>query len=154
MSDEGEDKREPKVPSVVATSAVPTTVPLGPTMTSIDLSWLPEAERKALLTEYVRGALDINKKAQELHVDVGVLSGTLRTLAETTKEVAESGNAVTVTHTQTTSIGRTEVMMGNTQQAQSGKLSKSQSGATDWLPYYVIGALIALVVIVALLAKR
>src|SRR5712692_1629898 len=116
-----EEKNSEQRPIAVATPAVPTAVPLGPSA-SIDLSWLPEAERKALLTDYVRGALDISKKAQDLHVDVGVLKNTLQTLADTTKEVSESGNAVTITHTQTTSIGRTEIMMGNTERAQSGKL--------------------------------
>jgi hypothetical protein len=135
-------------------ASVPTTVPLGPS-TSIDLSWLPEAERKALLVDYTRGVLDVGKKAQDLHVDAAVLNTTLQTLANTTREVSESGNAVTITHTQTTSIGRTEVMMGNTQQAQSGKLTKAQTGVSDWMPYYIVGAIaaITLIVIVALLAR-
>jgi hypothetical protein len=147
-----EDESKGQKSVVVATSAVPTIVPLGPSA-SIDLSWLSETERKALLTDYVRGALDISKKAQDLHVDVGVLKNTLQTLADTTKEVAESGNAVTITHTQTTSIGRTEIMMGNTERAQSGKLSRSQSGEHEWTPYYILAAIIALVIIIALLAK-
>ncbi|MFC4352279.1 hypothetical protein ACFOW6_12085 [Fodinicurvata halophila] len=127
----------------------PTSVPLGP-KTNMDLSWLPEEERRTLLKEYTNGMLDISRKAQELHVDVGALQNTLHTLASTTKEVSEDGNAVTVSHTQTTSIGRTEVIMGNTNQAQSGKLSKSQTGERDWTPYYVIGGLIAVVLIAAL----
>lgn len=128
--------------------------PWDPAQQSISHGW-PEAERKALLTEYVRGALDISKKAQDLHVDVGVLKSTLQNLADTTKEVSESGNSVTITHTQTTSIGRTEVMMGNTGRAQSGKLSRSQTGDNDWMPYYIIGGIIALaaIVIVGLIAR-
>lgn len=147
MSD---DKDQKSV--IVATPTVPTAVPIGPSA-SVDLSWLPEAERKVLLTDYVRGTLDISKRAQDLHVDVGVLKHTLGTLAETAREISESGNAVTITHTQTTPIGRTEIMMGNTERAQSGKLSKSQSGE-GWIPYYTIAAIIALVLIVGLLAHR
>jgi hypothetical protein len=120
----------------------------------MDLSWLPEAERKALLTEYTRGILDVSRKAQELHVDVNVLKNTLNTLASTTKEVAESGNSVTVTHTQTTAIGRTEIIMGNTDNAKTGKLSRSQTGERDLRLWYVIGGLIALVVIVALMSHH
>jgi len=115
----------------------------------MDLSWLPEQKREALLVEYTKGMLDISKKAQELHVDVGTLKTTLDHLATTTKEVSESGNAVTVTHTQTTSIGRTEVIMGNTSEAQSGKLTSSQTGRRDMMPIYVIGGLVAAVLIVA-----
>ena len=148
-----EDKEKDQRAVVVPTpSATPTSVPLGPS-TSIDLSWLSEDERKVILTEYVRGALDISKKAQDLHVDVGVLKSTLQTLAETTRTVAEDGNSVTISHTQTSSVGRTEVIMGNTDRAQSGKLTRSQTGENEWTPYYIIAAIIAVVIIIGLLAK-
>lgn len=131
---------------------VPTEINLGPS-TSIDLSWLPENERKALLLDFTKGILDIGKKAQELHVDAGVLKKVLNDLSDTTREVSESGNAVTITHTQTTKVGRTEVMMGNTQEAQSGKLTKSQTGQKDWFPYYIFAGILALILIAALLGK-
>ena len=130
---------------------VPTSIPLGP-KTTMDLSWLPEDERRALLTEYTGGMLDISRRAQELHVEVAVLDATLQKLAGTTKQVSEQGDSITLTHTQTSSVGRTEVMMGNTERAQSGKLTKSQTGEKDWTPFYVIGALIAAVLIVAAVA--
>jgi hypothetical protein len=129
-------------------TSMPSRIELTPG-TSMDISWLGESERKALLVEYARGMLDVSRKAQELHVDAAALKKTLDDLSTTTKDVAQSGNAVTVSHTQTTSIGRTEVIMGNTQQAQSGKLSKSQTGEKDWTPYYIFGGIIALILIVA-----
>ena len=135
-----------------AKATIPTSVPLGP-KTTMDLSWLPEEERKHLLTEYTRGMLDIGRRAQELHVDAGALQATLHTMAGTTKEVAEEGNAVTISHTQTSAVGRTEIIMGNTDQAKTGKLTKSQTGERDWTPYYVIGGLIALVLIAAAVAQ-
>ena len=131
-------------------SSVPTTIDLTPG-TSMDISWLPAAERKALLVDYASGVLDISKKAQELHVDSAALKKTLNDLSDTTRDVAESGNAVTVSHTQTTSVGRTEVIMGNTEQAQRGKLSKSQTGEKDFSPYYIFGGILALIIIVALM---
>lgn len=134
----------------VGDASVPTKIDLTPG-TSMDISWLPEGERKALLTDYTKGILDISRKAQELHVDSAALKKTLDDLSVTTKEVSESGNAVTISHTQTTSVGRTEVIMGNTQQAQSGKLSKSQTGEKDWTPYYIFGGILALIIIVALM---
>lgn len=134
----------------VENAPVPTKIDLTPG-TSIDISWLPETERKALLADYTKGILDISRKAQELHVDSAALKKTLDDLSVTTKEVSESGNAVTISHTQTTSVGRTEVIMGNTQQAQSGKLSKSQTGEKDWTPYYIFGGILALILIVALM---
>ena len=122
---------------------VPTSVPLSPS-TNLDLSWLPQEQRAVLLADYNRGMLDLSKKAQELHVDVAALQATLSTLTNTTRQVAQEGNAVTVSHTQTSSLGRTEVIMGNTDNARSGKLSRSQTGETNWTPIYIIGGIIAL----------
>lgn len=134
----------------VGGASVPTKIDLTPGA-SMDISWLSEGEREALLTDYTKGILNISRKAQELHVDSAALKKTLDDLSVTTKEVSESGNAVTISHTQTTSVGRTEVIMGNTQQAQSGKLSKSQTGEKDWTPYYIFGGILALIIIVALM---
>jgi len=105
----------------------PAVVPLGP-VASVDLSFLPEPERKALLADHARKVLDIGATAQKLHLDVNVLRATLDQLAHTTREVSESGNAVTITHTSTTNIGRTEIKLGNTEEARSGRLTSSQTG--------------------------
>ena len=132
---------------------VPTEIPLSPT-TTMDLSWLPVQKREALLVEYAKGMMDISKKAQELHVDVATLKNTLDQLASTTKEVSEDGGSVTVTHTQSTSIGRTEVIMGNTDEAKGGKLTSSQTGRRDMTPIYMIGGLIAAVLIAAIVFAK
>jgi len=127
-------------------------VPLVPT-TSVDLSFLPEDERNALMAEHAKGLLNIKEKAQELHVDSACLKKTLDDLAETTREVTEGGNSATITHTQTTKVGRTEIIMGNTDEARSGKLTKSQSGIKDWTPIYIIAAIAAAVIIVSMIMK-
>jgi hypothetical protein len=127
---------------------IPTSIALGPAP-SFDLSRLPEDEQTALLIDHYRGMLEISRKAIELHEGTAALRSTFRTLAEGTKMVADSGSAVTVSHTQTTSIGRTEIMTGNTEKAWSGRLSKSQTGERDWTPFYIIGGLIAVVLIAA-----
>jgi hypothetical protein len=87
-----------------------------------------------------------------LHVDVSVLKATLDQLAGTTRDVSESGNAVTISHAQTTKIGRTEIKMGNTEEARSGRMSKSQTGERDWTPFYVFGGIAAVVLIAFLFA--
>lgn len=86
------------------------------------------------------------------NIDAAVLKKTLNDLADVTIEVSESGNAVTITHTQSTKVGRTEVMMGNTEQAKSGKLSKSQTGVKDWTPYYIFAGILALIIIIVLMS--
>ena len=56
---------------------------------------------------------------------------------------------MTVTHTQTTAVGRTEVIMGNTETAGKGKLTRTQTGnETNWTPYYIFAAIAAVVLIV------
>lgn len=117
-------------------------LPLGST-TSVDLSQLPEEERNVLMVAYAQGQIDINKKAQELGIDVMALDNTLKALSETTRDVSEAEDAVTITHTQETSIGRTEIIMGNTDHAQKGRLTKTQTGEKDWTPIYVIGGGVA-----------
>ena len=106
------------------------------------------------MVEYAKGMTDISKKAQELHVDVATLKNILDQLASTTKEVSEDGGSVTVTHTQSTSIGRTEVIMGNTDEAKGGKLTSSQTGRRDMTPIYMIGGLIAAVLIAAIVFAK
>jgi hypothetical protein len=133
-----------KKPSVVTLGALPT----------IDLSFLPEDQRAALMTDYARGVLDVAKKAHELHVDVGVLKSALDTLSNTARDVSEAGNAVTISHTQTTKIGRTEIKMGNTEEAKTGRLSRTQTGERDWTPYYIFAGLAALVLIAFLFVGK
>jgi hypothetical protein len=131
----------------------PSVITVGP-LTNIDISFLPDAQRNALMEDYAKGTIDIAKRAHELGVDVGALKSTLDILSNTTKEVSESGNSVTVSHTQTTKIGRTEIKMGNTEEAKSGKLSKTQTGEKDWNPYYIFAGIAALVLIAFLFAGR
>lgn len=115
----------------------------------VDLSFMPDAQRNALMAEYMRGTIDIARKANELHVDVVTLRNTLGALAETTRQVSLDGNAVTVTHTQTTAVGRTEIIMGNTDAANKAKLTRTQTGIeSNWTPYYVFAAIAAVVLIV------
>ena len=142
------DHDENKGREVTPTGVTPTSVNITPS-TSVDLSWLPEDQRKLLLAEHAKGMLDLGRKAQELHVDVGVLKATLATLSDATQDVTEAGSSVTIAHTQSTSVGRTEILMGNTDKAKQGKLSATQTGGTDWTPWYVFGGLLAIVLIAA-----
>jgi hypothetical protein len=140
--------------SITPVQGAPTSIALA-TGQTIDLSFVPEAQRNALMTEYMRGTLDIAKKANELHVDVVTLRNTLGTLAETTRQVAQEGNSVTITHTQTTAVGRTEIIMGNTETAGKGKLTRTQTGSeTNWTPYYIFAAIAAVVLIAIAIASH
>ena len=113
----------------------------------IDISWLPLEKREILLAEYTRGMMDVSKKAQELHVEASILKDTLDNLATITHDISSTGDSVTITHSQKSSVGRTEVIMGNTDQALTGKLSRSQKGYGDWTPIYLIIAIVGLVLV-------
>jgi hypothetical protein len=59
---------------------------------------------------------------------------------------------VTISNTKDDTTGRTEILMGNTDKARGGVLSKSQTGERDWTPYYIIAGLVAIVLIAFLFA--
>jgi hypothetical protein len=120
--------------------------------TELDLSFLPEAQRQTLLTQYAEKVLDISVKAAELGVEASVLRKTLETLAGTIKEVADSGSSVTIKHEHKTPSGRTEFVGGNTPEATKGKTGLNFGG--DMRTLYVIGGLIALVVVIAIMFGR
>lgn len=141
------------LPTAAPTGGVPTSVPLGNGGT-MDLSWMPEHERRALMTDYARGLINISQKANEMGVEVSTLRNTLTTLSDNTKQMAQDGLSVTATHVHNSQFGRTEVIVGNTETAGKGKLSKSQTGERDWTPFYVFGALIAVVLIAMAMGGR
>lgn len=60
---------------------------------------------------------------------------------------------MTLTHTQTTSLGRTEIVIGNTVRAASGKLSASATGVADRTPW-IIAIVAVCAVVIALIAFR
>jgi len=135
---------------IKANSGVPSQINISHSSV-LDLSGLSQEQQHTLLMEYNKGMVDIALKAHELNIDTEILKKTLNNLSETAADVSKSGNAVTMTHTQDTKIGRTEIMIGNTEQAQKGKFSKSQTGEKNWTPYYIFAAIAALILIFALI---
>lgn len=123
--------------------------PLNPGANMIDLGSLSQDQQNQLVMEYMRGTLDINKRAAQMHVDVNAFKNMLDVMATKTRELAEQeGTSVTMQHTQETSVGRTEVIMGNTAQAASGKLTRTMAGerSMTWL-YFVGGAIVILILV-------
>lgn len=133
-----------------APSAPPTTITVGQTNT-LDLSFLPEDQRNALLTDHAKRVLNIQEKALELGVEANVLRNTLDTLSHTTKEVADAGNSVTMKHEHKTNSGRTEVVMGNTNEAAKGKV---MFGGDARMLYLIGAALVVVIVLAVVLGGR
>jgi hypothetical protein len=117
----------------------------------LDLRGLTEEQKQILIMENAKGMITVNRKAQELVADAGALNHTLGTLAHHTNEVASHGQSVTITHTQDTSLGRTEIIMGTSEAAKKGKLSRTQSGAADHT-HFLAGIAVVALAVLALLA--
>ena len=142
--------RENMASRVPVPASTPSIIPLS-NVSAVDLSGLPESQRLELYRQHAAGMLDIGRKAQELSVDVGALRATLDVASQTTKDASAAGNSVTVTHVVESKAGRTEVIMGNTDAAHTGKISSRQAGVRDWKPYYIFAAIAAVVIIFALM---
>jgi len=116
----------------------------------IDTTGLTEQQVQQLRLKYAEGMIALNQKAQELQMDVAAMNAGLNTMASTVKEVSEAGDAVTITNVQKNALGQTEVIMGNTETAMKGRISRAQRGDKDRTLWYVIIA--AVVIIVAFMA--
>ena len=118
----------------------------------IDVSQLPAEQQQELLREYAQGRMGLEKRAAELHMDVGALGQQLDRLTSAAAQAHESGIDVTVTHTTESTAGRTEVIIGNTEEAARGKLPKSQTDDFNWTPLVILTGIIGVVAAVAAVA--
>jgi len=131
----------------------PNTLQLGPSK-QLNLEGLTEDQRRELLMKYAEGHIALNQKAQEAALDIQALGNTLGTLSQNTREIAATGSAVTVAHTQDSSLGRTEVLMGTSAAAKVGKLSKTQTGGSGCVLAVLVPLTIALLSSWAIAAFR
>lgn len=121
----------------------------------IDLGALSQEQQSQLVAEYTRGTLDIHKKAAQMHVDVDAFKNMLDVMSTKTRELSQQeGTSVTMQHTQETSVGRTEVIMGNTQQAASGRLTRTMAGERNLTWLYFVGGAIVLLILVSLFVRH
>ena len=116
----------------------------------IDLTGMPPEQMAELKRQYASGMIDLKKKAEELKIDNASLAMTLDLFNTEASKATQANVSMTATHTQTTAIGRTEVVIGNTDRAASGKLSPSAAGVPDRL-LWIIGITAIAAVIVALI---
>jgi hypothetical protein len=88
--------------------------------TSIDLSDFSEEEATELRMMHAKGALSTIERAKNIAVDAHALDDKLTTMSERTAQLSEQGTAVTITNEHKDQLGKTEIVMGNTQAAQKG----------------------------------
>jgi hypothetical protein len=100
-------------------------------MHEINLENLNEEQRQNISGKFADAQLELVKKAQQAQIDLGATKQGLDDFANTVKISTAEGTSTTITHTQTTSVGRTEIVMGNTEKAAKGTISRSGAGLTD-----------------------
>jgi hypothetical protein len=115
----------------------------------VDLTNLTDHEARMLEVKAAEKAIERDDRRERLKEDLSVTAAQIGTFAKAVNEVAgQEGAAVTITNTKDDSLGRTEMVFGNTDAARSGKLSRSQQGFGDNAKFWILIALIAGVVIV------
>ncbi len=121
-------------------------------MTEIDLTNLDDDQQKHIMQKYTDAQVDLAMKAQQAKIDINATKATLDDMTGSVKDANNDGSSITITHSQTTSVGRTEVVMGNTERAAQGKISRSGSGLEDnTMKILVVVGVVA--IIVALILK-
>jgi len=151
MSDSNEGKLQTVPNNVPAKTS--RTLQLGQ-MDSIDLTGLTDSQIEELKMRHVGVMLDLKKKATEMQLDVGALDASLSSFNKQAENATKAGYSATIQHSQSSSIGRTEVIIGNTEKAASGKLSLSAAGESSNLLRIVIVIAVALVLIALFIGKH
>lgn len=138
------EKAPPKVPSKSITLGLNNV---------IDLDDLPDDQARELQRQRAGGLIELERKAAEAKIDVSALEDTLGAINDEASKATQSNVSITVTHRQKTTLGETEVVIGNTERAAAGKLSMSASGLTERLPW-LIGIVAVTLVVIALIVTR
>lgn len=118
----------------------------------LDVSNLPQREQDALEVQAHQKAIERDDRTQRMAQDLMATAGQIRTFTNAVADNAELDAAVTITNTKDDALGRTEIMIGNTDAARTGKLSRSQQGFGDYAWLWILLAAIAGVVIVLVAA--
>ena len=116
----------------------------------LDISDLSEENQQMIQLKAQEAKLELKKKAGEALLDIQGTKANLDTFNQTVQDGTEAGTHVTLTHTQTTSTGRTQVVMDNTDKAASGKISRSGARLKDnQMTFVVIGAVFLVIIALA-----
>jgi len=118
----------------------------------LDLRGLTEDQKQEIKMKYADAMIEVVKKAAEVGVDTRALDTKLSTMAEHTKDISTHPEAsITITATQDNSIGRTEVIMGTSDAAKKGKLTRSQTGQRD-LTLVWVGLAVFVIIVIMIIA--
>lgn len=146
------EKATPKTGALIETEETKQVIDLS-TTNFLDVSGLDDQAKQQLQIKANEALIDLNKKAKEANIDIQGTKVNLDNLNDTVKDSTREGTSITVTHTQTTSVGRTEVVMGNTERAASGKISRSGAGLEDNTTKLLIGGGVIAIIVALIIAN-
>lgn len=118
----------------------------------IESSDLPKDVRDQLKADALKRLNENDDRFTKIKQDVNALGASLGTMSQSGADMAEAGMTMTVTKTQDDNLGRTEVIVGNSEAAQRGKLTRSQTSGMGDLSsstLILIGLIIVAVTIIA-----
>lgn len=122
-------------------------------LSQIDLTGLSPDQIASLKIKQAECMLDIQKKREELKMDIAGLDAALTSFNRQTDQATQASHSATIQHSQNSSLGRTEVIVGNTDKAATGKLSMSASGQTNSMVILAVAILAAVVILALALIK-
>lgn len=118
----------------------------------LELTGLDATQIAELKNQHAAGVIELKKKADELKIDVAALDAALSSFSDQTAKATQAGAHATITHTQDSSLGRTEVVIGNTEKAASGKISRSGTGEQD-RTLWIVGIVVVAAIVIALIVS-
>lgn len=116
----------------------------------IDLSNLTPEARAEVEKYAAMKKIDIRSSVEELQRDLQATTVAMNNVADVTRRMSESGDAVTVRQTINNAAGKIEVLAGNTSEAQSGKVSSTDD--KTWM--YLIGGVVAAILAAMIMSGR
>jgi len=115
----------------------------------LDLSGMNDAQIADIKRQHANGMVAVQVKAAEMKLDVTALDAALTSFTDQTAKASQAGAHATIQHSQSSSIGKTEVVIGNTDRAAAGKINTSSGGHMKIL--IVVGVVaVAVVILVSL----
>lgn len=119
----------------------------------LSLEGLTPEQQQFLRGQQAEKLLSVQEKAQSLAVSAQALNASLGTMATHVGTMTDQGVSAQVTQVRDDALGRTEVIIGNTEAAKSGKLSRSARGLSD-NTYVILGfTLVVLLIGAAVVVK-
>jgi hypothetical protein len=121
---------------------------------ALDLTDLDPRQADALVAKAHEMAIERDDQRKRMKDDLQATAAKLGIYTEALETATDKNAAVTVTNTKDDSLGRTEMILGNSEAAHAGKLSRTQQGLGDNVRFWLVLSIIAGVVIVLVAALR